>query len=121
VQGLAAVEVRFMGHKYLVEWSKGWVAALACGIASTAAQESPFSAEELYQRVAPSVWLVQVRNATGNALGSAVVIGSGTLITNCHVVDKARTIAVRHGSKQHEVQLQYRDPTRDLCQLSVPA
>lgn len=57
------------------------------------AQEQQLSAEELYERVVPSVWMVQVRTPDG----SAVVIAPGALITNCHVVDKATQIAVRHG------------------------
>jgi hypothetical protein len=96
-----------------------WLAT-ACAQAA-AAPPAPLSAEELYERIAPSVWLVETRHAgEGGSLGSAVVIGPATLITNCHVVEKAQTIAVVHERRRFAAQLQYKDPMRDLCQLRVP-
>lgn len=86
-----------------------------------AAQRSALDAEELYDRVSPSIWLVENDMGGGKgALGSAVVIAPGTLITNCHVVAKARSLHVRHERRRFEAQLQYRDPVRDLCQLQAP-
>ena len=85
-----------------------------------AAQRPTLDAEELYDRVAPSIWLVENDMGGGKgALGSAVVIAPGTLITNCHVVAKARSLHVRHERRRFEAQLQYRDPVRDLCQLQA--
>jgi serine protease Do len=95
--------------------------ALAGGAAAAQAQLRRLSAEELYERVAPSVWMVQTRDTDGKgSIGSAVVIGRGALVTNCHVLDKARTITVRHGSRAHPASLEHRDPVRDLCQLHAP-
>lgn len=94
---------------------------VACGLAAPAwAQRLALTPEELYDRVAPSVWLVGVRLPGGQgALGSAVVIAPGVLITNCHVVEKAATITVSHDRLTHAARLQYHDPTRDLCQLAA--
>ena len=93
-------------------------------LASSATAEAelrPLSAEELYERVAPSVWMVQTRDKDGKgSIGSAVVMGRGALVTNCHVLHKARSIAVRHGSRVHPASLEHRDPVRDLCQLHAP-
>lgn len=97
--------------------------ALASLLAFTGAcfaQGSGLSPEDLYEKVAPSVWLVETRDTDGKgSLGSAVVIGPTDLITNCHVVGKAEVIAVSHGGPRMRARLRYRDPERDLCQLAV--
>ncbi|HVE54112.1 MAG TPA: serine protease, partial [Ramlibacter sp.] len=98
-------------------------AALAAALVTGAAhgQGPALSAEELYERIAPSIWLVESHKG-GNAggIGSAVVIAPGTLITNCHVVEGARLLAVVHGDRRFPAHLQHRDPVRDLCQLRAP-
>ncbi|RYY69379.1 MAG: serine protease, partial [Comamonadaceae bacterium] len=98
------------------------VALSALGALGTArAQHMPLPPEELYERLAPSVWLVEVRRADGEGgLGSAVVIAPETLVTNCHVVEKASTIAVAHEGRRLPARVQYSDTARDLCQLQAP-
>ncbi|TFZ06143.1 serine protease [Ramlibacter henchirensis] len=95
------------------------VAALLC-VSTARAQEQPLSAEELYERISPSVWMVEVRRTDSAAMGSAVVTAPGTLITNCHVVAKTTQIVVSHGSQVHAATVRHRDPTRDLCELRAP-
>lgn len=85
------------------------------------AQSSALSAEELYDRLAPSVWMVETRHGGDQgSIGSAVVVAPEALITNCHVLEQARSIVVRHDRQVFRAQLQYRDPERDLCQLRAP-
>ena len=50
------------------------------------------SPAELFAQVAPSVWRVQTLDADGLLLGqgSAVVVAPGLLVTNCHVLARAR-------------------------------
>lgn len=75
----------------------------------------------IYQRVAPSIWVVWASNAQGKLapLASAVVVGEGKLITNCHVVANARNIQVRKESAAFDATLEFADMQRDLCQLAA--
>jgi hypothetical protein len=51
------------------------------------------------------------------SLGSAVVVAPSTLVTNCHVLAKARRVSVSQGEQRHVATLELADPERDLCQL----
>jgi S1-C subfamily serine protease len=75
----------------------------------------------LFEKVAPSVWGVVAIASDGgqSALGSAVVVAPGRLVTNCHVVEKAKTLWVRHENMMFGADLELRDAERDLCQLKV--
>ena len=76
---------------------------------------------ELFEKVAPSVWGVQTEDAQGRKLasGSAVVIGPGRLVTNCHVLAKARSFVVKKDNISYGATLEFPDPERDLCQIKV--
>jgi S1-C subfamily serine protease len=78
---------------------------------------------ELFARVAPSVWRVQTLDADGLLLGqgSAVVVAPGQLVTNCHVLSKARRVQVRRDGQDKAVaaRLVRWDVQRDLCQLEA--
>jgi S1-C subfamily serine protease len=89
--------------------------ALACGSASA------LEPSAIFERVAPSVWVVNTVDAQGRqfTVASAVVIAPGRLITNCHVVDRAKGIKVRKDSVDFDATLEYSDAQRDLCQLIV--
>ena len=54
--------------------------------------------------------------------GSAVVIAPGRLVTNCHVLAKARRVQLRRDgdSRALSARLELWDPQRDLCQLDAP-
>ena len=94
----------------------------ACASASVAmAQVSVLSPEEIYAAVSPSVWLVRGYDADGLAFvtGSAVVTGHETLLTNCHVLSKAKRLVIRNDNVQHDAKLQHIDVVRDLCQITA--
>jgi len=99
-------------------------ACLAAGLLVAAAaghaQAVP-SPEALYRQLAPSVWLVRAYDAKGQPTGSgsAVVIGPGMLLTNCHVVARSQSIAVSNDGITRDALLQYVDPKRDMCQIIV--
>lgn len=95
------------------------VAALAlCGAAAGA---RAMTAAEVYAKVSPSVWRVQTYDLDGLplAIGSAVVIDDDTLVTNCHVLAKAKRVAVRHEKVSIDARLEMWDVQRDLCQLKA--
>lgn len=82
---------------------------------------SALTPEELFRKVSPAVWVVIPRDDQGRALGSgsAVVVGPGRLITNCHVLRKAASITLRREREELPASLEYPDPERDLCQLKA--
>ena len=95
---------------------------LLCAFIATPAAHA-LSAAEVYAQVSPAVWRVQTYDADGLPLGqgSGVVIGSDTLVTNCHVLAKAKRVAVRREKVSIDAKLDLWDVQRDLCQLRAPA
>ena len=95
------------------------------GLALLAAQPaSALSPAELFAQVAPSVWRVQTLDADGLVIGqgSAVVVAPGQLVTNCHVLARARKVQVRRDGQASTMpaRLALWDVQRDLCQLEAP-
>jgi S1-C subfamily serine protease len=68
------------------------------------------------------VWRVVTYDADGVPLGfgSGVVIAPDTLVTNCHVLSKARRVAVKHDRTSIDARLELWDPPRDVCQIRAP-
>ena len=68
------------------------LAALILGLGLAAAPALALTPAELFALVSPSVWRVQTLDADGLMLGqgSAVVVAPGLLVTNCHVLARAR-------------------------------
>jgi serine protease Do len=91
---------------------------LACGGGGAAALQP----SEVYALVSPSVWRVQTYDVDGVPLGmgSAVVIAPDTLATNCHVLAKAKRVAVRRDKISIDAKLEQWDPQRDVCQIKAP-
>jgi serine protease Do len=80
------------------------------------------SAEDLFSEVSNSIARVATTDSSGRAAsqGSGVVIGNGTVVTNCHVVAKAVSITVKLGTDAHTASRLVTDEELDLCSLSVP-
>jgi serine protease Do len=80
------------------------------------------SPEEIFERLAPSVWVVSTFNAQDKALslGSAIAIEKDRLVTNCHVLAGAKRIKIAHGKQVLPATLEHPDIDRDLCLISVP-
>ena len=97
-----------------------WLAALAALSTGPALALTP---AEVFALVSPSVWRVQTLDADRLPLGqgSAVVVGPGVLVTNCHVLARARHVQVRRDGQGTSLpaRLMLWDPPRDLCQLQV--
>lgn len=77
--------------------------------------------EQLFEKVSPSVWGVVTFDAQGRLLarGSAVVVAHERVITNCHVLAKAKSVAIKRDNVQIGAELEFPDTERDLCQLRV--
>ena len=89
--------------------------------ASSAAATGGRSAEDVFAKVSASVVRINVANAEGDitSTGSGVVIGSGTVITNCHVALRGESIEVKVGGASYSASVDVADEERDLCRLSV--
>jgi len=89
---------------------------------AAAAPAQPLSAADLYARLSPSVWVVRTYDQDDLRLGqgSAVVIAPQTLVTNCHVLRKARRVEVTHDKEAHAATLELWSVADDLCQLKAP-
>lgn len=96
-----------------------FIAAAVMSSSMTAAHA--LEADKIFDKLSPSVWVVNTFDAQERRLGqgSAVVIGPERLVTNCHVLEKASSVMVRRGNMAFGARLEYPDVDRDLCQLKV--
>ncbi len=86
------------------------------------------SVKDMFAEVSSSIVVVLTLDAGGRKTGqgSGVVVGKNEVVTNCHVVSNARTIAVRQAADvrgretyRMKAELVARNEQRDLCFLSV--
>src|SRR5436190_22428820 len=95
------------------------VTALAAILFGPAAHA--LTASEVFEKVAPSVWAVRALDAQERpfSYGSGVVISRERIVTNCHVLAKAKSIQVKRENITYEAKLEHPDTERDLCILAV--
>lgn len=88
---------------------------------SIGAQAWALEPDALFAKVVPSVWTVVATDAQGRnaSQGSAVVIGPGRLVTNCHVLARMARLQVMKDNVSYGGKLEFPDPENDLCQLRV--
>src|SRR5690349_15108724 len=86
-----------------------------------AAHAAALDPSEVFAKVSPSVWAVRGLDANEKPIvyGSGVVIGPGRVVTNCHVLAKAKAIQVRRSNVAYYGKLEHADIERDLCIISV--
>ena len=89
--------------------------------ASSTAAPGGRSAEDVFAKVSASVVRINVANAEGDitSTGSGVVIGSGMVVTNCHVALRGESLEVKLGGGSYSASVDVADEERDLCRLSV--
>jgi hypothetical protein len=77
--------------------------------------------EKLFAKASPSAWGVVTSGADRKPVnaGSAVVVGPGKLVTNCHVLRNAKVIQVTKDNVTFDAVLGAVDSERNLCQLIV--
>ncbi len=88
-------------------------------IQTTRLDARQLNAEDLYAKVSPSVARVNVMDEHGNLLGigSAVVIGTGDVITNCHVAKLGPNLELNFRSEKATASIVTADEVYDLCLL----
>ncbi len=94
---------------------------LGLALLVSAQSASALEADQVFERVSPSIWRVMALDADGKPIGqgSGVVVAPHTMVTNCHVLAKARRVDVVKDSATLKASLEMYDPERDLCQLKV--
>jgi S1-C subfamily serine protease len=94
---------------------------LACASLTVATVAPALEPDKIFEKVSASVWTVRALDAQEKpiSIGSAVVVGPGRLITNCHVLRQARSIQIRRDNISHAATLEFPDTERDLCQITV--
>lgn len=92
-------------------------------LATLSAGVQALSAEQVYAKASPSVWRVVTYDIDNLPLGqgSGVVVAPQSLVTNCHVLAKAKRVSVRREKESHDAKLAMWDVKRDVCQLAVPS
>jgi len=76
-------------------------------------------AAAIYEKVSPAV--VSIRTSVGSGTGF-LIDGKGTLVTNAHVVDTAKTVTVQFGSDGKTIKgtVTGTDPSVDLAVVKIP-
>ncbi len=80
------------------------------------------TASQVYEQVKDSVVVVKAYDQQGKpvGLGSGVMLPSGDIITNYHVVKAGVRYTVGRGKKAAPATLKAGDPDKDLCLLTAP-
>ena len=100
----------------------GSLLALLLPIAFAASlRASAASPEEVFERAASTVVVVERLDAAGrrNGFASGVVVGPGRVVTSCHAVTDTASVQVRQSGTRLPTRLEYADVERDLCLLDV--
>lgn len=83
--------------------------------------ERALTANEAFAKLGPSVGRMHVYSGSGQltGTGSAVAIGTSTIITNCHVLVGGARAELQIGGQRMATQLQVADQELDLCRMQV--
>ena len=77
-------------------------------------------AAQVFAAASPSVYSIFAERDGRTMFGSGVVVGSGRIVTNFHVIDGADRIRVKHGSEESEAVLEIGDKAHDIALLQAP-
>jgi S1-C subfamily serine protease len=86
--------------------------------------ERPLTAEELYRKVTPSVFIVWATRSLSDgrvAQGSAVAVSDHLLLTACHVVKDRPLIKIEQEQSRYPATLVAADMDTDRCVISTDA
>jgi len=84
-------------------------------------QATSLSPQELFKRLASSVFVVEALSAEGSvvAFGSGVAVASDQVATNRHVVAEGISLRIRQGSRTWPAIVTHLDADHDLCRLKA--
>jgi tetratricopeptide (TPR) repeat protein len=77
--------------------------------------------QQLFARVAPSVFIVEALGASGQpiASGSGIALSPTEVVTNRHVIEDGITLRIRQGAKTWPAIITHLDSDHDLCELEA--
>ena len=90
---------------------------------TTASPDAIDISEAVFRKVSPSVVTVKIYSGEEKRLsvqGSGVVVGSGIVVTNRHVVESGSEIRVFDRGQHYPASVMYADKEYDMCALGVP-
>lgn len=87
----------------------------------TSAQGAALSPQELFKRISPSVFVVEVLDENGSlvATGSAVAVAPDQVVTNKHVIEAGVAFRIKQGSRTWPAAVAYVDPDHDMGRLAA--
>ncbi|WP_076792754.1 tetratricopeptide repeat protein [Chlorobium sp. KB01] len=79
------------------------------------------TAAEVFREVSPSVVVVHAYDSNGRlqSMGSGIVLSTGQVVTNYHVIEKAARLMVIYQGREYNAKPGYTDRFRDVCSLVV--
>ncbi|NTW68721.1 MAG: serine protease [Chlorobiaceae bacterium] len=91
-------------------------------VVTTANFASAKTADEVFQEVSGSVVLIHNYDNKGKvqSIGSGILLPSGQIATNYHVVEKAGKLTLSSQGREYLATVGYFDRFRDVCSLVVP-
>ena len=92
-----------------------WILKGRSGLVS--ARDYPLSSVDIFQKVSPSVFVVEALGQNGESLdlGSGVAIAPNLLLTNCHVIEGGSSLRIRRGKQTWGGRPVEAAPNHDLC------
>jgi cytochrome c-type biogenesis protein CcmH/NrfG len=85
------------------------------------AQVSALDPSQVFVKVKDSIVVVKTLDVQGKVItqGSGVILPSGKIVTNCHVVDGGSSYQVGHGDQFVTANLYAEDKNKDICLLDA--
>jgi hypothetical protein len=94
---------------------------LSAPVCAAQANTQTLNGAETYTAISPFVVTIEVATTTGtSAFGSGVAVSEKEVITNCHVVKDAKTIALRAEGRAMSGKISAADSRSDMCIVDVP-
>lgn len=114
----AAPAPRIVAQRELVPPGEAAGRQIAHAIATPTTEKN---GEQLFAELSRSTARITVHDVSGRTvgLGSGVVVGTGQVVTNCHVATAGGTLSVKVGGEQFSASVEVADEEYDLCRLSV--
>ncbi len=97
-----------------------WLFAVFGAVQLAAPAALALDAEQVFDKVAPSIVLILAKDKKTVNQGSGVVVAPERIVTNCHVVKQRGQLTVKWKERELAGSIEHEDDKRDLCRLIVP-
>jgi len=97
----------------------GWPNWSATAKAPPSVEGAALDPRALFKKLSVSVFQLEATRGEGVSQGSAVAVSTSELVTNCHVVEGAFKLVLRHEKQQWPASMVRADPVTDRCVISA--